>query len=216
MRRRAATLILAALVATPALAQAPARSRPPADPIDALLRPLPKDADLEEPDTAATGASVEPDPTLPAEAQIARPSAAPRPTLTAPVFVNETGKSPDAPPTPAEAAYDSRLRSSAASVQGFLGPLDGGWTLAAGGRALYAVQLTDRNGAVEGAWRDLRRAGALDASGFFESIDRAGGNLTFHFADGVAATLRPDGGRWTGQLTEAGRQEAVSLTRRAP
>lgn len=216
MSRLAATLLLAALVATPAFAQTPHRARAPADPIDALLRPLPKDADLEEPDTAAAGSAVEPDPTLPAEAQVAGPSAAPRPTLSAPVFVHETGKSPDAPPTPAEAAYDSRLRSSAASVQGFLGPLDGGWTLAAGGRALYAVQLTDRNGAVEGAWRDLRRAGALDASGFFESIDRAGGSLTFHFADGVAATLRPDGGRWTGQLTEAGRQETVSLTRRAP
>lgn len=208
--RLAAGLILAALAATPAAAQAPA------DPIDVLLRPLPRDADVEEPDTAASGSTVEPDPTLPAGPPAYRPNAAPRPTLTAPVFVNETGKSPDAPPTPAEAAYDSRLRSSAASVQGFLGPLDGGWTLASGGRPLYALELADRNGAVEGAWRDLRRSGALDASGFFEIVERTGGGLTFRFAEGTVAVLRPEGGRWAGQLTEGGHSEAVSLTRRAP
>ena len=209
--RLAAALILAGL------AVAPAQAQPAADPIDALLRPLPKDADVEEPDTAATGSAVEPDPTLPGGPQPYRPYVPrPHPTLTAPVFVNETGKNPDAPPTPTEAAYDSRLRSSAASVQGYLGPLDGGWTLTAAGRPLYAVQLTDRNGAVEGAWRDLRRAGALDASGFFDIVERRGGDLTFRFTETVVATLHPDGGRWAGELTEAGRREPVTLARRAP
>jgi len=208
--RLPAALIAAALLAGPALAQ------PAQDPIDALLRPPPKEIDAEEPDTAATGSAVEPDPTLPAGPQAYRPYVPPpHPTLTAPVFVNETGKNPDAPPTPAEAAYDSRLRSSAASVRGFQGPMDGGWTLAAGGRALYAFQLVDRNGSVEGAWRDLRRAGALDASGFFDIVERTGGDLTFRFEGGGVAVLRPDGGRWSGQLTEGGRSEAVSLTRQA-
>lgn len=207
--RLAAALVLAALAAAPAHAQ------PPPDPIDALLRPLPKDADVEEPDTAATGSAVEPDPTLPAGPQPYRPYVPPpHPTLTAPVFVHETGKNPDAPATPVEAAYDSRLRSSAASVQGFQGPMDGGWTLSAGGHALYALQLTDRNGAVEGAWRDLRRSGALDAYGFFDIVERTGGRLTFRFADGIVAELHPQGDRWTGELVEGGRRETVSLIRR--
>jgi len=208
--RLPAALIAAALLAGPALAQ------PAQDPIDALLRPPPKDVDVEEPDTAATGSAVEPDPTLPAGPQAYRPYVPPpHPTLTAPVFVNETGKNPDAPPTPAEAAYDSRLRSSAASVRGFQGPMDGGWTLAAGGRPIYAFQLVDRNGSVEGAWRDLRRAGALDASGFFDIVERTGGDLTFRFEGGGVAVLRPEGARWSGHLTEGGRSEAVSLTRQA-
>ncbi|HKP78991.1 MAG TPA: hypothetical protein VJU34_07690, partial [Phenylobacterium sp.] len=156
-------------------------------------------------------------PDLPAGPQADRPYVPPsRSTLTVPVFLDETGKSPDGPPTAAQMAYDSRLRASAASAQGFQGPMDGGWTLSAGGQPLYAVQLTDRNGTVEGAWRDLRRPGALDASGFFDVVERAGGDLTFRFTDGVVAVLHPDGARWTGQLTEAGRREAVSLTRRGP
>lgn len=207
---RLAAAILAALVAASAHAQ------PAPDPIDALLRPPPKDVDVEEPDTAATGSAVDPDPTLPTGPQPYPPYVPPpHPTLTAPVFVQETGKNPDAPATPTEAAYDSRLRSSAASVRGFQGPLDGGWTLAAGGKPLYAFQLVDRNGSVEGAWRDLRRAGALDASGFFEIVERTSGDLTFRFEGGGVAVLRPEGGRWAGQLTERGHSEAVSLTRQA-
>ena len=73
--------------------------------------------------------------------------------------------------------------------------MDGSWMLAAAGQPLYAFQLTDRNGAVEGAWRDLRRAGALDASGFFEVVERTGGGLTFRFDGGAVAVLRPEGGR---------------------
>lgn len=192
------------------LGVAPAQAQPAPDPIDALLR---TPADPEEPDTAATGAAVDPDPALPAAPQAYVP---PRPILTAPVFVNETGKTPEAPPSPADLAYDSRLKSSAASVRSFQGPMDGGWTLSAGGQALYALQLTDRNGAVEGAWRDLRRAGALDASGFFDLVERTEAGLTFHFSEAAKAVLRQSGGGWTGQLSEAGRSEPVSLTRRTP
>lgn len=211
MRRIAARLALGlAVLAAPA-----ARSQPAQDPIDALLRPLPKDADVEEAEDAPVAPSAEQDPGLPAGPQPYRPYAPPpHPTLTAPVFVHETGKNPDAPATPVEAAYDSRLRSSAASVQSFQGPMDGGWTLSAGGQALYALQLTDRAGAVEGAWRDLRRSGALDAYGFFDIVERTGGRLMFRFADGIVAELHPQGDRWTGELVEGGRREVVSLIRR--
>ncbi|WP_293678736.1 hypothetical protein [uncultured Phenylobacterium sp.] len=181
MRLAQATLLLA-LLAAPATAQPP-----PADPIDALLRP-----------------SAPPDAAEPAPR---------RPALTAPVRIEQTGKSPDGPPSPADAAYDSRLKSSQASARGFEGPLDGGWTLHAGGRALYILQLTDRNGSVEGAWRDPRRPGALDASGFIDQVERVGDALTVRFAGGAVAVLRAAEGRWSGELSERGRMEAVSLSR---
>lgn len=199
---------------------APAWAQQSADPIDALLRPPAKDADPEEPDTAATGSAVEPDPDLPPGGPVGpqpyRPYTPPRPVLTTPVFVQETGRSADAPPTPAEAAYDSRLKSSAASVQGFQGPMDGGWTLSSGGQPIYAFQLVDKSGTVEGAWRDLRRAGSVDGSGFFDIVERTSTGLTFRFSETLTAVLHPTAGGWSGQLTEGGRHETVSLARRVP
>jgi hypothetical protein len=209
------TIVLLALLATaPAAVPAAAQSQPPADPIDALLRngPPPKDVDPEEPDTAASGGKVDADPVVPTTR---RP--VPRaPTLSRPVRIEETGKGPDGPPTPADVAYDSRLRASMASAQGFQGPMDGGWTLLEGDRELYVLQLTDRNGAVEGAWRDLRRPGALDASGFVDGAERAGDDLTIRFAGGAVAVLRGGDGRWSGELTEAGAKRPVTLRRRNP
>jgi hypothetical protein len=196
-----------AALAQPTWAQQP----PAADPIGDLLR---QRADPSEPDTAARGARVDPDPPPPPVPNAyVRP---PAPVLTRPVYVNETGRNPDAPPSPAEAAYDSRLKSSAVSAQGFQGPMDGGWTLSGGGRELYALQLIDRNGVVEGAWRDLRRPGALDGSGFIDAVERAGADVTFRLSGGAVAVLRAQGGGWAGQLTEGGRSEAVSLARRNP
>ena len=100
-----------------------------------------------------------------------------------------------------------------AATRSFAGPMDGGWTLSASGRDLYVFQLTDRNGAVQGAWRDLQRSGALDASGFIDQIERTEVGLTLRIADRFV-TLRADlEGRWTGDLTEAGLREAVTLHR---
>jgi hypothetical protein len=199
-----AIAVLALAAAAPAHAQPP-----PEDPIDALLRQKP--VETEEPDVAA------PDPLernpLPVQPQ---PYAPARPLLTEPVFIDEVGKSPDGPPTPADQAYDARLRSSAAMVRSFQGPMEGGWTLSAGGRDVYALQLIDRGGWVDGAWRDLRRPGARDASGFIEGVRPSGGSVTFHLAAGAIAVLRASQGRWTGQLTEGGRTEAVTLVRRGP
>src|SRR5690348_16464013 len=103
--------IAASIAAAPAFAQAPAPPSTPADPIDALLkRAPPKDVDPEEPDTAAAGSRVDPDPVA--------PRAPPRrSTLTTPVQIEETGKAPDGPPSVADMAYDTRLKSSAASAQ---------------------------------------------------------------------------------------------------
>lgn len=203
---RTLTTIAAALaLAWPAFAQ----PQPPDDPIGDLL---------EEPDEAAERVRTpDPEPRL-APSPIPPPPPPPRPALTAPVFVDQTGKSPDAPPTVTDLAYESRLKASSASAQGFQGPLDGGWTLASAEGELFAFQLVDRNGAVEGAWRDLRRKGALTASGFIDQVERVGGDVTLRFADGrKVAVLRSGGdGQWTGELTDAGRRQPVSLRRRNP
>ena len=142
--------------------------------------------------------------------------ALPRPPLTAPVHIGETGRSPDGPPTAADLAYDNRLRASMAAARSFQGAMDGGWTLSAGGRDLYVFQLIERNGAVEGAWRDPRRAGALDASGIIDQVERTEAGLTFRIGERVVALRHDAGGRWTGDLTEAGRTEAVILRRQQP
>ena len=127
----------------------------------------------------------------------------------------------DAPARVQDLAYESRLRSSFASAQGFQGPLDGGWTLAVAGEGdLYALELVDRaRGEVEGAWRDLRRKGALAGSGFVDDIVRSGGDLTLRFtpeAGGASATATLRGGygdSWTGELDEGGRKRPATLRR---
>ena len=187
------------------LAAAPAGAQPAGDPIGALL---------ETPSASARPAAVEVIPGPPAYAP------PPRPPLTAPVQVDETGKSPDAEPTVTDLAYESRLRASSASAQRFQGPLDGGWTLAAAGSDLYALQLVDRgNGVVEGAWRDLRRRGALSGSGFVDQIETQAGDLTLRFtlASGalVEAVLHAaHDGAWTGEFVEAGERRPARLSRK--
>ncbi|MDZ4371918.1 MAG: hypothetical protein U1C74_10895 [Phenylobacterium sp.] len=130
-----------------------------------------------------------------------------------PVFLHETDKATGGPPTVEEAAYDSRLRSSAAAIRNFQGPMEGAWALSGGGRDLFLLQLVDRDGWIDGAWRDPQRPGAPEASGLIADVPR-GGEMTLRFADGVVAVLRPAGDHWTGRLTEAGRSQAVTLTRR--
>jgi hypothetical protein len=111
-------------------------------------------------------------------------------------------------------AYDDRLRASMAGVTSFQGPMDGGWTLRAGDQELYVVQLFDRNGVVDGAWRDPRRPGAIEASGFLDQAERRSDRLTLRLA-GRVANLKVDAeGRLSGDLTEGDRTVAVTLRRR--
>lgn len=194
---------LVAAFAVLILAATPARAQP-SDPIGEILD------QAEEPETAPVEA--EPEPVAPAA-----PAPAPRrPQLTAPVNVDEVGKTPDAPPTARDLAYESRLRAAAASAQGFQGPLDGSWTLSGAGGDLYSFKLVDKGqGAVEGAWLDLRRRGAPAASGFIDEVERVGSEMTLRFA-GVVVELQGQGdGRWSGGLQEAGQRRTVSL-RRSP
>jgi hypothetical protein len=129
---------------------------------------------------------------------------------------------PAAPATPSTENYDARVEQSFAAAESFRGPLDGGWTLTAKREGpLYAIRFSDNHGQLEAAWRDLRRDGALDASGFVEQVERQGDRLTLSFtpAAGVrgVATLkaRPDGA-WAGELDENGHKRKVTLQKTSP
>jgi hypothetical protein len=124
----------------------------------------------------------------------------------------EVGRSPGGPPTEADQAYDNRLRDSLLAAQGLRGPMDGGWSLMAGEREVYVLELADRSGEVQGAWRDPRRPGV---SGFVDAVDRSAEAVVLRFASAVV-TLRSAGGRWTGELREGERVQPVTLRRRGP
>ena len=184
-----AGLLLALAAAASALAQ------PPADPIDSLLR-------LEAPPVPAAPPPLPP-PLLP----VMPP---PRGVQAGPLPLEQTGKTSDGPPTPADIAYDERLRASMAASQELRGALDGGWSVMAGDRELYVLELADRKGEVEGAWRDPRRAGV---SGFLDAVERTDGQIVMRFAAAVV-TLHGAAGRWSGDLREGERVERVTLWRR--
>ena len=149
------------------------------------------------------------------------PPAPRRPLLSAPVKIDEYDKTPEAPLNAVELGYESRLRSSFASAQGMQGPMDGAWVLRArSGETLYSFLLVDKGGGtLEGAWRDPRRRGSPDASGFLVDIQRVGGQVTASFyprpGGGVATLmLNPgSGGEWSGDLLEGRDRTNVTLRR---
>ena len=149
------------------------------------------------------------------------PPASRRPLLTAPVTVDEYDKTPEAPLNAVELGYESRLRSSFASAQGMQGPMDGAWVLRTrSGETLYSFLLVDKGGGtLEGAWRDPRRRGSPDASGFLVDIQRVGSQVTASFyprpGAGVATLmLNPvSGAEWSGDLLEGRDRTAVTLRR---
>ena len=224
MRIAVLLVLLVAGVALPAASQPAQPPPPPEDVIGSLLdhrgQAPPKDED--EPDAAGqTPAAPEPEPQTSPSAS----SPASRPQLTEPVHVEDTGRTPDSPPKPRDLAYDSRIRASFASAEGFQGPLEGGWTLTANGSGdgdLYSLQLVDRADRLEGVWRDLRRKGSLNASGLVEDIQRQGQDLILRFtpAPGAARTVAMlhggSDGRWTGELAEGDRKRPVVLRRSGP
>jgi len=227
----ASLAVLAAWTAAPAShAQAPPPAAPaPRDAIaDILDRRVPLPRDEDEPDTAGQPrAAAEPEPPLvPNSGLPAGPpvpyAPAPRTQQGGPVSIDETGKTPDRPPTVRDLAYDTRIRASFASAESYQGPLDGGWTLSAEGQDLYALQLVDRRDRLEGVWRDLRRKGSLNASGLVDNLQRQGSELTVRFTPtpggpSSVATLHDSvGGSWAGELAEGGGRRAVTLRRTSP
>ena len=115
--------------------------------------------------------------------------------------------SPTAPAAaPSSEAYSARVRQSYAAAEAFRGRLDGAWTLSGGGGDLLRFQLTDKgDGRVEGAWRDLKRTGALEASGFVDEVTLAWPKLNMRFKASATPEIRiglqaTADGRWTGKL----------------
>jgi hypothetical protein len=142
--------------------------------------------------------------------------AGPRPYVVVPgppgPHVEDPRKLPETPPSAPDLAYDSRLLSSAASAEQFQGRLDGGWTLAAKGRDLYAFELVDNRDALEGAWRDLRRSGEPAASGVLEKVERAPPGLVLRFTPTGAAAISVALGRdLRGELEQGGTRVAVTM-----
>jgi len=123
---------------------------------------------------------------------------------------------------PVAEAYDLRIKGSILAAQGLQGPLDGQWTITGpDGATLYALQIVDPVGgysALEGAWRDVRRVGAVGSTGLIDFVDRSSGDFLTRFSPrpGQLATLalRPaaDGG-WSGRLNENGVEIAVTARR---
>jgi hypothetical protein len=124
--------------------------------------------------------------------------------------------------TPVAEAYDLRIKGSILAAQGLQGPLDGNWSLTgADGAALYALQIVDPAGGyggLEGAWRDVRRPGAVGSTGLIDSVDRSTGELAARFSPRpgqlTTVTLRPRGdGGWSGSLNENGVDVPVTVRR---
>lgn len=239
MKRLLAITLLLTLGAAQALAQtapatppaAEADSQPAAyDPIgDAIAAALPPDQTTDEEADADTGPP--PIPVAPPPEPVVRPSTPPpyrplviapsRPTLDKPVMIDETGKSPDGPPTPLDIGYESRIRGSVAAAQGLQGPLDGGWTVRSSyGVAVMTLQLVDRGngyGQLEGAWRTLD--GQVSKVGLIDSLDRQPTILTIRITKApgkptTVLTLIPsaDGG-WSGEVTDEWGVHPVTMRR---
>lgn len=220
----------------PAPPAAPATATPPPAPVPTTLRPS-----LSPPVTATQPAATPgPAPTATPSAPMPYVAPGPRPYTPypvappapppprpqsvrgEPVHIEETNRTPDAPPTPVDLGYEARLRSSFASAQGMQGPLDGRWALGTTGAGgdLYILQLVDTGyGSLEGVWRDVHRPGAIDGSGFLSDIQRVGPGLTFSFypqstgGRATAALSQGPDGRWTGELNDGGQKRAIVMRR---
>ena len=125
-------------------------------------------------------------------------------------------------PSDYDAMLDARIRASVAAAQAYQGPLDGSWTLYDGqGHGVFAFQLVDppRGGPLEGAWRDVRKPKGVAAWGLVDQLTRDGVALAFTFpetpgAPPISITLQSDAtGAWSGQMTENGATQPVTLKR---
>ena len=125
-------------------------------------------------------------------------------------------------PVPLAEAYDLRVKGSILAAQGLQGPLDGGWSIEGpNGATLYTLQIVDKVGGydgLEGAWRDVRRSGAVGSTGLIDFADRASSGLLVRFSPrpGQLATLDltpSDDRSWSGKLNENGVETAVTARR---
>ncbi len=144
------------------------------------------------------------------------------PQLDRPVMIDELYRTPEAPPTAVEQAYESRIRGGLNAAQGLQGPLDGGWVLRGpDGRTIYGLQLVDKGtGAIllEGAWRSMKQGQPVGQVGLVDSIERTPTGVYIRFTprgarEASVLQLAPTGGGWGGTLWEAGTNRTVTLRR---
>jgi hypothetical protein len=147
------------------------------------------------------------------QASVKAPAAPPSAVPAVGPHVDDPSPPPQPPPTIAGMAYDSRVLASAASAEHFQGPLDGGWTLhAKHGGDLYGLEFTDKRTALDGAWRDLKKARGAQGSGVIDQLQRTDAGLTARF-DGAVLALGPD---LRGRLTRGARSWKVALRKTTP
>jgi hypothetical protein len=158
----------------------------------------------------------------------------------------QPGDEPAPPPSGAPPTIDSLLdqqtmtederaaavRSAYAAAQARRGVLDWRWRLAdARGRELYVFQFSDPGDipdprssspfvpVIEGAWRDPRRDGTHQGSGFLDSVRRDGADLVVRFIDHdpdhpQVVTLHPGAeGAWSGAIEGEAPSKAVVMRR---
>jgi len=154
---------------------------------------------------------------------VAPPPVSRLPQLDRPAMIDELYRTPEAPPTAVEQAYESRIRGGLNAAQGLQGPLDGGWVVRGpDGRTLYGLQLVDKGtGGVmlEGAWRSMTPGQPVGKVGLVDSIERtASGGVYIRFIprgarEASILQLDPAGGGWSGTLWEAGANRSVTVRR---
>ena len=121
----------------------------------------------------------------------------------------------------AQQAWDARLRAAYEAAEARQGPLDGSWRLTgADGDVLFEFVLSDPGASnMTGAWRDLRRGGGADGSGFVSAVYRTADGVVVRLTEPgqsseIVLQLRPTAdGRWGGEMTENGAASSVILTR---
>jgi hypothetical protein len=175
--------------------------------------------------SVAPPVQVAPVPPTPAAQPASPPPASPAPAA--------ASSDEDGPPASnAQAGVgESQIRASFQMAEATRGALDGRWRLAgADGGALYLFQFSDSGGApdprattpmapqVEGAWQDLRRPNALNATGMFETVRRDGSRLSIVLDEGdpprtETITLQPVGSAWSGEFVDGAARTPVTMTR---
>jgi hypothetical protein len=183
-----------------AAAAAPAETAPPQA---ATAQPTQPPAAQQQPE-------LQPAPAQAAQAQAPAVPRAPR--------LNDAAVAPDGPLREPDINYQNRVLSNFQATQSRQGPFDGRWTVSGSSGDMFVLQLTDPGdgGQIEGAWRDVRRAGQ-GRSGLIDSISREGEMVTVRFVEAgnsqpVEVRLRsPQPGGWLGEATttEGGRQSVV-------
>jgi hypothetical protein len=153
-----------------------------------------------------------------AAAQAPSPPAATAPAGPRAPRIDDKSVAPDGPLREPDVNYQNRVLSNFQASQGRQGPFDGRWTVTGSSGDMFVLQLTDpgEGGRIEGAWRDMRRAGG-GRSGLIDSITRDGEMVVVNFVETQGGTpvevrLRSaQPGGWLGEANtpEGGRQSIV-------